>query len=119
MLKVTVPKRTGRRRKRGSTEPWQDYTDTTSEYDSSSDVLSIARLDSPRLLRQKLRDTVGKHTVDAIGTIDNTHRFRGLADFIWNMSDSLIAQEFKDKALSGDGTQCAAYSRSVLILTSQ
>lgn len=104
VLKVTIPKRTGRRRKRGSTGPWQTYTSNMPESDSSSKVCSIARLDSPALLKEKLGDAIGKHTVEAVGTIDNTHRFRGLADFIWNMSDSQFAQDFKNKALSGDGT---------------
>lgn len=71
---------------------------------AASKVASNARQDSPALLRQKLQDTVGQHSVEAVGTIKNAHRFRGLADFYWDMSESRLAQDFVNKALPGDGT---------------
>ncbi|KOS17186.1 Transcription factor tau subunit sfc1 [Escovopsis weberi] len=118
VLKVSVPKRTGRKRKRGSDEPWQGDVeirdaDTGAEQGadaaaaaaagrSSENVFSASRLDEPGLLRRKLADNVGNYQVQAVGTIKQTHRFRGLADFYWDMSSSSFAQRFVDQVLPGD-----------------
>ena len=117
VLKITVPKRTGRKRRRGSEGPWQgdidirdaDGTDVTAVTSSSSpspsnrSVCSIARLDDPKILRRKLADNVDKYQVEAVGTIKHTHRFRGLADFYWDMSKSSFAQRYTEHVLPGDG----------------
>ena len=106
VLKVTVPKRTGRKRKRGSDGPWQgdveigDATDATSRADQ---VQSVARLDDPKILRRKLEDNVDKYKVEAVGVIKHTHRFRGLADFHWDMSSSSFANRYVNQVLPGDG----------------
>ncbi|KAL6830976.1 RNA polymerase III transcription factor IIIC subunit domain-containing protein [Trichoderma sp. SZMC 28015] len=106
VLKVTVPKRTGRKRKRGTDEPWQGDIELqgadTSPSENSENVCSIARLDDPRLLRRKLEDNVDKYHVEAVGMIKHTHRFRGLADFYWDMDKSSFAQRFVDQVLPGD-----------------
>lgn len=80
LLKVTVPRRTGRRRKRGTDAPWEgelDMADADTATTSATRVCSIARLDHPRVLRRKLQDNVGKYDVEAVGIIHHTHRFRG------------------------------------------
>lgn len=74
VLKVTVPKRTGRKRKRGTNGPWEGEIQQPAE---GLEVLSRDRLDTPRLLRRKLQDNVGKYKVEPIGVINNTHRYRG------------------------------------------
>ncbi len=91
MLKVTVPKRTGRKRKRGSDGPWEGEIDQPADGQQpviSPDVLSRDRLDTPRVIRRKLQDNVGKYTVEPIGVINNTHRYRGRSTlylcFFWN-----------------------------------
>ncbi|KAL6902449.1 RNA polymerase III transcription factor IIIC subunit domain-containing protein [Trichoderma evansii] len=105
VLKVTVPKRTGRKRKRGTNEPWQgdvEFQGIDPSAPASDNVLSIGRHDDPRLLRRKLEDNVGKYHVEAAGLIKHTHRFRGLADFYWDMDKSSFAQRFVDQVLPGD-----------------
>ncbi|EHK25977.1 uncharacterized protein TRIVIDRAFT_73413 [Trichoderma virens Gv29-8] len=103
VLKVTVPRRTGRKRKRGTDGPWQgDVELQGADTSPSENVRSIARLDDPRLLRRKLEDNVDKYHVEAVGLIKHTHRFRGLADFYWDMDKSSFAQRFVDQVLPGD-----------------
>lgn len=105
VLKVTVPKRTGRKRKRGTNEPWQgdvEFQGVDPSAPASENVRSIGRHDDPRLLRRKLEDNVGKYHVEAAGLIKHTHRFRGLADFYWDMDKSSFAQKFVDQVLPGD-----------------
>lgn len=102
VLKVTVPKRTWRKRKRGSSDPWVG-DEEIGDADRPNPVCSIARQDDPKVLRRKLQDNVGKYKVDAVGVIHHTHRFRGLADFYWDMSTSSFASRYVDQVLSGDG----------------
>ncbi|KAG6208044.1 hypothetical protein E4U50_003481 [Claviceps purpurea] len=110
VLKVTVPKRTGRRRKKGSKGPWQgdvDMSDTLAAADDENGtekgpVKSVARLDDPRILRRKLQDNVGEYEVEAVGIIKHTHRFRALADFYWDMRRSDFAQRYADQVFTGD-----------------
>lgn len=45
---------------------------------------------------------MNKYEVEAVGTIKHTHRFRGLADFYWDMSNSSLAQRYVDRVLPGD-----------------
>jgi general transcription factor 3C polypeptide 5 (transcription factor C subunit 1) len=63
-------------------------------------------MDDPRILRKKLEDNVGRYQVEAVGVIKQTHRFRGLADFYWDMSKSDFANRYTEQALSGDGEYC-------------
>ena len=106
VLKVTVPKRTGRKRKRGSNEPWQGDVDVPDAEKSpkNDNVCSVARLDEPKVMRRKLQDNVGRYNVDAVGVINHTHRFRGLADFYWDMNTSSFTKRYVDQVLPGNGT---------------
>ncbi|KAM5381093.1 hypothetical protein ACJZ2D_003009 [Fusarium nematophilum] len=100
VLKVTVPKRTGRKRKRGTDEPWEgdvELTDAEAHPTPREEVESYARRDDPKVLRRTLEDNVNKYQVEAVGVIKNTHRFRGLADFYWDMSKSSFAQRYVDQ----------------------
>lgn len=104
VLQVTVPKRTGRKRKRGTSEPWQGDLDLQqSTVDSAEPVTSHSRLDDPRKLRRQLEDNIGAYHVEVIGTIKQTHRFRGAADFQWDMGKSTFARNYAEKVLPGDG----------------
>lgn len=105
VLKVTVPKRTGRKRKRGSNGPWQgDLEVSNAESEGSEQVCSRARQDEPKVLRRKLAENVGKYDVEAVGLVKHTHRFRGLADFYWDISGrSDFARRYCDQVLPGDG----------------
>lgn len=72
LLRVSVPKRTGRKRKRGSDDPFMD-----AEPEEASE--------HPRRWRAKdmfrsLRDNHSKYTVDTVGRVERTHFFRGMSD---------------------------------------
>jgi general transcription factor 3C polypeptide 5 (transcription factor C subunit 1) len=69
LLRVTVPKWTGRKRKRGSDEPFTDSSSVPGHTESE-------RRDAKTRLRN-LRDNVGKYTVEAVGRVERTHVFRG------------------------------------------
>lgn len=103
LLKVTVPKRTGRKRKRGSTGPWQGDIEVADVVDQGTKVSSCARQDDPRLLRRQLADNKDTYRIDSVGIVKHTHRFRSLADFYWNLADkSEFANSYVDKVLPGD-----------------
>jgi general transcription factor 3C polypeptide 5 (transcription factor C subunit 1) len=109
VLKVTMPKRTGRKRKRGSDEPWQgDIGLMNDDTGPPEPVQSRSRLDDPKILRRKLEDNVGNYSVEAVGVVKHTHRFRGSADFSWDMTRSKFAQNYASQVLPGDGKRLKA-----------
>ncbi|KAH6840919.1 RNA polymerase III transcription factor IIIC subunit-domain-containing protein [Chaetomium sp. MPI-CAGE-AT-0009] len=113
VLKVTVPKRTGRKRKRGTDGPWEGEVEQASNGGSSAvcpEVLSRDRLDTPQVIRRKLQDNVGKYAVEPIGVINNTHRYRGLADFQFALGESNFMKKFVDKVLPGDVAKLKEFS---------
>lgn len=67
VLKITVPKRTGRKRKRGSDAPFLDGGDSGPPL----------RLDAGTVFRT-LNDNVGKYHIEPVGAVNLTHRYRGL-----------------------------------------
>ncbi|KAL2177890.1 RNA polymerase III transcription factor IIIC subunit-domain-containing protein [Thermothelomyces heterothallicus CBS 202.75] len=113
VLKVTVPKRTGRKRKRGTNGPWEWEVEQPSAEDPalvSPEVLSRDRLDTPRVIRRKLQDNVGKYTVEPVGVVNNTHRYRGLADFQYSLGESRFMKHFVEKVLPGDVSKLKEFS---------
>nr|KMM67497.1 LOW QUALITY PROTEIN: transcription factor tfiiic complex a box associated subunit sfc1 [Coccidioides posadasii RMSCC 3488] len=86
LLRVSVPKRTGRKRKRGSQDPYVDDARSTSTI-SSSDSGS---LDAKQLLR-RLRDNAGRYDVEVVGRIDRMHVFRGRV--LWSADMGVDADE--------------------------
>lgn len=85
VLKVVVPRRTGRKRKRGTSEPFRTEGEDrarvgTSNGDGSSLAEcrgSLSRQDDPGYLFQSLRDNPSRYRVEAVGTVAKTHRYRG------------------------------------------
>lgn len=72
LLKVTVPKRTGRKRKRGSSEPYQ-----ADEDDGQANSNSLSRQSDPEILLRILRDNPGRYKVETVGNIHRSYRYRG------------------------------------------
>lgn len=68
LLKVTVPRRTGRKRKRGSGEP---FTGAVPEDEHPT------RRTSKDLLRS-LQDNASKYRLETVGRVERTHLFRGM-----------------------------------------
>lgn len=91
VLKITVPKRTGRKRKRGSDAPFLDGEDSGPPL----------RLDAATVFRT-LNDNVGKYHIEPVGAVNLTHRYRGLADFHASGADSTFMSRVKDQLLSGN-----------------
>ncbi|KAI0552240.1 hypothetical protein F4679DRAFT_103758 [Xylaria curta] len=84
LLKIIVPRRTGRKRKRGSNEPFPEgsnIADATTMSSSTNAVGSVGRQDRPRTLLRKLRDNHDRYQAEAVGMVRDSHRYRGLADF--------------------------------------
>ncbi|KAL4915642.1 RNA polymerase III transcription factor IIIC subunit-domain-containing protein [Aspergillus aurantiobrunneus] len=92
LLQVTVPKRTGRKRKRGSNEPFPD--DPASPGTNDGPPRPTAR----RVMRS-LRDNVGKYQVEPVGLVDRTHVFRGMPDFVFSTTNSPFVNRFREKIL--------------------
>ncbi|GKT84588.1 RNA polymerase III transcription factor [Colletotrichum tofieldiae] len=108
VLKVTVPKRTGRKRKRGTNGPWEgevEMTDVSRSESSGEQICSRSRLDNPKVLRRKMQDNVDNYDVEAVGVIKHTHRFRGMADFHWGLEQSPFISRFMNQVMPGDITQ--------------
>lgn len=79
LLKVTVPKRTGRKRKRGSNRPFLSGSGVPQNGASVERVLlnpDMPFVEAKTVLRC-LRDNVTKYGVELSGVVQETHRFRG------------------------------------------
>lgn len=70
LLRITVPKRTGRKRKRGSDGPFlhpgpEEHSGTT-------------RRRTAKDLLRSLQDNPSRYTIDPVGRVERTHVFRGI-----------------------------------------
>lgn len=109
LLKVTMPKRTGRKRKRGSQDPFEHHPgmqETQSEplapNDQSPGLLSHSRLDDPSYLQKRLKDCRGYYHIEPVGSIEQTHRYRGLSDFHYSTTHGNYMTKFRDTIMTGD-----------------
>lgn len=73
LLKVTVPKRTGLKRRRGAEGPY--YEDLEVEVFGERAVPTVKET---QYLFRSMCDNSNSYQVEAIGTINHTHRFRGM-----------------------------------------
>ncbi|KAI5365495.1 putative transcription factor IIIC subunit 5, HTH domain-containing protein [Septoria linicola] len=100
LVKVTVPKRTGRKRKRGSNEPFFEHeghnTDSTN-------------VTAPALL-ERLRDNESRYQIEAMGLVRETHRFRTLPDFQMRSAGLPVMQELREHVLTPDYDKMAQFS---------
>ncbi|KAI7545362.1 hypothetical protein KC331_g6259 [Hortaea werneckii] len=87
LLKVTVPKWTGRKRKRGSSEPFMPAT--------PSETVPSTHSKAPDLLR-RLQDNENDYSFDPIGVIEETHRFRSQPDFQLHSASLPVTQQVHD-----------------------
>ena len=77
LLKVTVPKRTRLKRRRGSDSPFDQGTEVRVSGERARPMLEDAQY-----LFRSMRDNTKSYQVEAVGTIDQTHRFRGMQIFL-------------------------------------
>ncbi|KAK9414391.1 putative Transcription factor tau subunit sfc1 [Seiridium unicorne] len=99
VLKITVPKRTGRKRKRGSSEPFTGDVAPALDDGPTDRICSVGREDDPKLILRKLQDTAGRYQADAVGVIRETHRYHGLADFQFSASEMPYLTKVADHIL--------------------
>ncbi|EPE05062.1 transcription factor tau subunit sfc1 [Ophiostoma piceae UAMH 11346] len=105
VLAVHVPKRTGRKRKRGQDGPWEEAA--APEADEAGNLKNRLPGDElemrdAKLLRRKLQDNAGRYETEVVGVVKHSHRFRGLADFQQSVHDSSFMAKFVDKIMPGD-----------------
>ncbi|KAH9209364.1 RNA polymerase III transcription factor IIIC subunit-domain-containing protein [Leptodontidium sp. 2 PMI_412] len=109
LLKITVPKRTGRKRKRGSQDPYEDSNAPqptsvpapNAQGPPPTVLSSFSRMDEPTQILRKMKDNVGKYTVEAVGEIRQTHRYRGMSDFHQSTSKSEFIPKFTSTIFTG------------------
>ncbi|KAJ5992164.1 RNA polymerase III transcription factor subunit [Penicillium sp. IBT 35674x] len=86
LLKVTVPKRTGRRRKRGSDEPFTEVPE---------EAQGPQRHTAKDLMRS-LHDSPSQYKIQPVGKVERTHVFRGMPDFVYSTTNSVFTKKFRD-----------------------
>ena len=77
VLKVTVPKRTGRKRKKGSLGPYAETLEEGIDTHSSRVKVQPGVGRETTALVRAMRDNPTKYEIEGIGAITHTHRFRG------------------------------------------
>lgn len=97
LLKVTVPKRTGRKRKRGTTGPFltddelraaaQSTVSKTSDHVSASDIY------------RSLHDNATRYEIVPAGVVNETHRFRAMPDLQYAASHNDTMVGIRDHLL--------------------
>jgi general transcription factor 3C polypeptide 5 (transcription factor C subunit 1) len=81
LLKVTVPKRTGRKRKRGSSGPFlteEELGESDGSAQGPNSLTSQVRTDAAIIFRS-LQDNASNYRVSLEGIVDETHRFRSIS----------------------------------------
>lgn len=94
LLKIDVPKRTGRKRKRGSRDPFRTDQELA-ELDQSHKPSQTDRLVGA------IQDNPDKLEFRVVGPIVRTHRFRDPPDFVWSKKPQGFAAKFKNELLEG------------------
>lgn len=74
LLKITLPKRTGRKRKRHSDDP---FVESSPSAVVQQTLPSRPQRTRARDLLRSLQDNMGRYEVEAIGRIERSHVFRG------------------------------------------
>ncbi len=86
LLRITVPKRTGRKRKRGSQDPFTYSNGSTippeghedAPCDEEAELRSQYGMDKPSVLLRKIMDNKDNYDVEAVAEIRQSHRYRGI-----------------------------------------
>lgn len=87
LLQIRVPKRTGRKRKRGSDDPFVDDADS-----------EVKRKDCKHLL-QAMIDNPDQCVIEAAGHIESLHIWRSIPDYVYSTQSSDFLDSVKSKIL--------------------
>lgn len=102
LIKVDVPKCTGRKRKRGSKDPFR----TDAELAQINPDHKPSQTDSNV---RSIQDNAEKLKFSVIGPIIGTHRFRDPPDFVWRKNPEGFTTKLKDELLEGTLDQIRAF----------
>ena len=94
LLKVTVPKWTGRKRKRGSDEPFTASSESAREEERQSCAFR----------QRSLMDNAHQYSVEVMGTVERTHNFRSIPDYVYSTTASPFARKFREHIFPFDCT---------------
>lgn len=112
LLRVTVPKRTGRKRKRGSDDPFEFHGDRTETSENDAEPTMSIPLTAEQL-RRRLVDNVDTYTTQPVATIKQTHRFRALPDFQLRAGSQPVMKQIGKSLVH---PTCEFYSRNPVIM---
>ena len=98
LVQITVPRRTGRKRKRDSQEPFQ-YHNLPEQSEGQGPFLKIG--DAKKLLRT-LKDNPERYTIQGLGHVDQTHRFRAMHDLVYSTASIPFVQRVTKELISMD-----------------
>ena len=104
LLKVTVPKRIGRKRRRDAEAPCRESTE-----EGLLGERTVPPIKDGQYLFRSMCDNSGSYQVEAIGTINQTHRFRGTRTVLAE-SASLCADMARHAGLCHFHCKHAAYA---------
>lgn len=88
LLKVTVPKKTGRRRKKGSDEP---FTEPPPE-----EAPERPWRRTTQDIQRALQDNPSKYKVEPVGKVERTHLFRSMPDYVYSTTNSEFTERFRN-----------------------
>ena len=99
-VRITVPRRTGRRRRKGNHDPFQLPTEEThgegvQDSSKTTGTASSSTIMDVRTLAASLRDNPTTYAVSILGSITNTHRFRSLPDFVFSTKNSPFMRKIR------------------------
>ncbi|KAH7033380.1 RNA polymerase III transcription factor IIIC subunit-domain-containing protein [Microdochium trichocladiopsis] len=109
LLRVTVPRRTGRKRRRGTDDEFQPATPAPPRRSHVGRVGSANRQDKPKSILRRLQDNAEEYRVEAVGMIHDSHRYRGLADFQFANADNPFLVNVAKHLLPLDPTKYRAF----------
>jgi general transcription factor 3C polypeptide 5 (transcription factor C subunit 1) len=93
LLKVRLPKRTGRKRRRGSDDPFVPDPEYGSEKPMPVDAKTFWTM---------LRDNPENYTVNPVGVIPETYRFRTIPDLQYSTASNALMTNMRSTLLSDD-----------------
>ena len=97
LLEVTVPRRTGRIRKRGSTDPYilEEHV-SAARFNHQCQLGPVLHPQNTKNVLRSLRDNVGKYNIRPVGIIEQTHRFRGMLQRPFHYAFSPVSQNSRN-----------------------
>lgn len=98
LLAVTLPKRTGLKRKRGSQGPFLE-ADNKGKPSSERPAEHVDVGKGSQDLVRAMRENPTKYRIQPVGMVDNTHRFRGMPDFVSSSTEKPFMQKMQEHIL--------------------